>query len=207
MLNILIIGGTQMLGRNFVEYLIKQNKYNLYIANRGVTNPNLFKNECTHIKIDRNDSSSCEVLNNYIFDVVIDFSCYNTIQLQNILKYVKYKKYIYISTISVLDKDILTTYDPNNSYHYYRINKLNCEIYIRNNYIDNILIIRPCAVYGDYDYTNRFYKKNGKFYWKRNNLEANSGTIDVNDLTKFIFKYIEMDVPNFLEINTCSNNN
>jgi nucleoside-diphosphate-sugar epimerase len=207
MLNILILGGTQMLGRNFVEYLLKENKYNVYIANRGITNPDLFINKCSHIKINRNYQASCTALAQYTFDIVIDFSCYTPIQFQNTFQHIKYKKYIYISTVSVFDKDIFTNYNPNNAYHIYRVNKFNCELHIKNIANNNIILIRPCAVYGDFDYTNRFYKKNGKFYWRNNNLEAREGAMDVNDLTKFISKYIEIDTKNFLEINACSHNN
>lgn len=207
MLNILILGGTQMLGRNLIEHLIQKNIYNIFIANRGITNPSLFLNNCQHIKIDRNDEQFCSILANYSFDIVIDFSCYTTSQFQNTFKFLKYKKYIYISTISVFDRDILVNYDKNNNYHIYRVDKLNCEIYIKNSNISNIIIIRPCAIYGDFDYTNRFYKQNGKFYWKCNNSEVGVGTMEVNDLSKFLMNYINLKPISSLEINACENNN
>ena len=45
--DILVLGGTQMLGRDFVETLLSEhtNDYNIYIANRGLTNNHLFEKE------------------------------------------------------------------------------------------------------------------------------------------------------------------
>ena len=91
---ILAIGGTQMIGRDFVEYCLQNLKeYEIYIANRNITNPNLFN--CKHIKIDRDGKESCESLLDFeSFDVVVDFSCYNSRQLYNVLSNLHYKKFL-----------------------------------------------------------------------------------------------------------------
>ena len=80
--NILVLGGTQMLGRDFVETLSNSEEHKIILANRGITNPSLF-NEIDHITIDRNDKSLCSGLSSQPYDYFIDFSCYNLNQFNN----------------------------------------------------------------------------------------------------------------------------
>jgi len=53
MKKILIIGGTQFVGRNLVEQIIPYPEYDITLFNRGITNPDIFP-EVKHIKGDRN---------------------------------------------------------------------------------------------------------------------------------------------------------
>jgi nucleoside-diphosphate-sugar epimerase len=104
---ILVLGGTQMLGRDFVETLLEKDiDYDLALANRGITNSELFNN-LSKIQIDRNIESECNKLNNSQYDYVIDFSCYTIDQFKNTINNLKYKKYIYISTMSVFDQNTI----------------------------------------------------------------------------------------------------
>jgi nucleoside-diphosphate-sugar epimerase len=201
--NILIIGGTQMLGKEFVNQISQQNKYNIFIANRGVTNPLFLKEAAhTHIKIDRNFDAECTKLLNYTFDIVIDFSCYTVNQFKNTYKYLKYKKYIYISTMSVHEKHIISNPNLANDYHRYCVDKFLIEEYIKQNKIKNCLIVRPCAIYGDDDYTNRFYKKDGEYYWKSNNSKVGVGTMHVEDFSQFLLYHIN-EYPEVGSIDVC----
>lgn len=189
-MDILIVGGTQMVGRDFIELILEQNtNYHLTLANRGKTNKNLFSN-IPHINIDRNLSSGCESLAGYFFDIVIDFSCYNINQLVNVLKHVSYNYYVLISTQSVLDKVSLG--DPNNWLYEYANNKKQLENYIVVNKSKNFNIVRPCALYGKNDYTNRFYEKDHQFYWTANNqlVTKNKGTIPVRDFSNRLLEYL-----------------
>lgn len=189
-MNILILGGTQMIGKDFTNLLITNYKnFNIILANRGITNPGLFS-ERLHLKIDRNIESSCQILSNYNFDIVVDFSCYNVEQFNNTYKYLKYNKYIYISTMSVHEKHIINNPDLNNNYHKYCLGKYLVEEFIINNKVKNCLIIRPCAIYGDDDYTNRFYKKDGEYYWKSNNSKVGIGTMSIEELSKLLSYHI-----------------
>jgi len=52
MKKILIIGGTQFVGRNLIEHLIELGTYDITLFNRGITNPDLFP-EIKKIKGDR----------------------------------------------------------------------------------------------------------------------------------------------------------
>ena len=185
--NILVLGGTQMLGRDFVETLSNSEEHKIILANRGITNPSLF-NEIDHITIDRNDKSLCSGLSSQPYDYVIDFSCYNLNQFNNTFPYLQYKKYILISTQSVLDSTVLEKQDRSDLYYQYCLQKKQLEDYIvKDENIKNITIVRPCAVYGDYDYTNRFERRGNDFFWKyTNNAKASkeTGCISVKDVTK-----------------------
>jgi hypothetical protein len=189
---ILVIGGTQMIGRDFVEYCLQNQKdYEVYIANRNITNPNLFN--CKHIKIDRNDKKSCEALLHYkSFEIVVDFSCYNSRQLYNVLSYLKYEKYYVISTTATTQNFILN--DKSHPMYNYASSKLGLENYINTTELkNNISIIRPCIVYGEHDYSGRFVKRDGNFYYKyTNNLVYNDiNHVYVRDFTEKLFKNIQ----------------
>lgn len=44
MIKILVLGGTQFIGRDLVETLMINENYSLSLANRGISNTNLFNN-------------------------------------------------------------------------------------------------------------------------------------------------------------------
>lgn len=185
---ILVIGGTQMIGRDFVE-LCLENNIEPVLANRGITNRSLFKN-LTHIQIDRNYEESCRNLKNIEFDIIIDFSCYNKDQLINILKNVKYNKYIILSTLCVFDNEAIT--DTKHWLNNYCLQKKILEEYIFNNKLNNFLIVRPCVLYGKHDYTNRFYEKNNEIYWKHNNeiVKESKYYIPVRKFSNYLYDYV-----------------
>jgi len=94
---ILIIGGTNFIGRNIVESLLETNKYEVTLFNRGVTNPELFS-DLKKLKGDRY-SNDINFLRNDSWDFVIDMSCYYPKNLEELLKVLgnKVLKYIFIS--------------------------------------------------------------------------------------------------------------
>lgn len=185
--NVLVLGGTQMLGRDFVETLSNSKEHKITLANRGITNPSLF-DEIDHITIDRNDRSLCADLSSQSYDYIVDFSCYNLNQFNNTFPYLQYKRYILISTQSVLETAVLEKQDRSDLYYQYCVQKKQLEDSIVNNeFIKNITIVRPCAVYGDHDYTNRFERRGNDFFWKyTNNAKASkeTGCVSVKDVTK-----------------------
>lgn len=185
--NVLVLGGTQMLGRDFVETLSNSKEHKITLANRGITNPSLF-DEIDHITIDRNDRSLCSDLSSQSYDYIVDFSCYNLNQFNNTFPYLQYKRYILISTQSVLETAVLEKQDRSDLYYQYCVQKKQLEDSIVNNEsIKDITIVRPCAVYGDHDYTNRFERRGNDFFWKyTNNAKASkeTGCVSVKDVTK-----------------------
>ena len=100
---ILILGGTNFIGRNIVESLLETNKYEIILFNRGITNPELFP-DLKKIKGDRY-SNDINFLKNNSWDFVIDVSCFYPENLEELLEILgnKVLKYIYISTCSVYE--------------------------------------------------------------------------------------------------------
>jgi dTDP-4-dehydrorhamnose reductase len=195
----LILGGTQMVGRDFVELLFDNIDYKLSIANRGITNKDLFAH-LEHINIDRNHLDSCKELSGRFFDIVIDFSCYNINQLNNILKFISYDYYILISTQSVLDTHAIQT--KTHWLHQYAKDKKELEQYTIDNNLKNTTIIRPCALYGKHDYTNRFYEHNNKFYSKQsgNEVVSDKYNINVREFSQYLLEHIQHSNLNDIKI-------
>jgi nucleoside-diphosphate-sugar epimerase len=189
----LILGGTQMLGRDFTQSLVDIGQTSLVIANRGLTNPELFRH-INHLAIDRDHADKCKILKEYTFDTIIDFSCYSLNQYLNTANQLnKYQQYILVSTQSVYDYKYMDSFHLDPDYARYCINKQRIEHFIlTKGDKDRTIIIRPCAVYGDHDYTGRFEKRDNVFYWKNTNTVAcpESGAISVKTVTELLLKII-----------------
>jgi 2'-hydroxyisoflavone reductase len=186
---ILIIGGTQMIGRDFVE-LCLENNIKPTLVNRGVTNKDIFSNLKT-IHVDRKNKDSCTILKKeQEYDMVIDFSCYCISDLVNIIDNISYKKYILLSTLCVMDN--LALNDTKHWLHHYCLNKKILENYINANKLKDFLIVRPCVLYGKYDYTNRFYEKDNIIYWKHNNSPVIESKyyIHVRKFSSLLYEYL-----------------
>ena len=168
---ILIIGGTNFIGRNLIEKLSSNKNYDLSIFNRGITNPDLFPN-LNRISGDRN-SHDVTLIHQTHWDYIIDLSCYYPQSLKNIIDGLSpsLKKYIFISTCSVYqehkvhlghENDLIKTCNSDQfhdqSIASYGNRKAACERIMQASSF-NFTILRPDLVYGKYDPTDRFY------YW------------------------------------------
>jgi 2'-hydroxyisoflavone reductase len=176
MKKILILGGTQFIGRNVVERLSALHEYDITLFNRQKTHPELFNN-CTKIKGDRETDDILQLTEQY-WDFIIDLSCYYPNNLEFFLNRMKGKigRYIFISTVSAYQwnedtQNILITEDntetlpcteaqkTDTTMSTYGERKAECErVLLKQEWLDKI-ILRPCIVYGKYDHTDRFY------YW------------------------------------------
>ncbi len=168
---ILILGGTNFIGRNLIERLVSLDKYDLTLLNRGKTNAQFFAN-LKQIKGDRNQASISELVKGD-WDYIIDLSCYFPKSLERIVAATnsRLKKYIFISTISVFqlgvevpinESTLLKVCKPEDwedkSNRTYGERKVACEEILKASAL-NYTILRPAVVYGKYDHTDRFY------YW------------------------------------------
>jgi len=170
---VLILGGTNFIGRNLIEALTKIHEYDLTLFNRGETNPDLFS-DINLIKGDRNTSDISEISTKK-WDYIIDLSCYYPDQINKTIEAVKHplKRYILISTCSVYDNaaynDMLRNEDApilscsieqetDTSPVTYGNRKAKCESILTNSHLP-FSIFRPALVFGKYDNTDRFY------YW------------------------------------------
>ena len=172
MKKILVLGGTNFIGRSLVEYLQKHPEaYDLTLLNRGVTNSDLFPS-IKQIKGDRN-TNEIGALVKGDWDIIIDVSCYFPRSIERIVNNVSkdLEHYIFISTGSVYDTEEKELIDEtgavleckeeeyeDKSVQTYGKRKSACEdILIRSGI--HYTILRPPIVYGEYDKTDRFY------YW------------------------------------------
>lgn len=182
-MNILILGGTKFVGKKFVEYISNYKNINLILANRGFSGR-------SDVYIDRENTSSCSNLKNIHPDIVVDFSCYNLNQFKNTFYNLNFIRYIFISSSAVEAIPFHNVEPDMQEMAQYAYNKKECEEFIQKN-IENYSIIRPCYIVGDEDYTNRFYKKNEKYYWI--NGQELTYYIETERLCEFIFKAIQFN--------------
>jgi 2'-hydroxyisoflavone reductase len=174
MKQVLILGGTNFIGRVLVEKLVGNNEYELTLFNRGKRNADLFS-DVNKIQGDRETDEYKKITSHY-WDYIIDCSGYYPITFNKLLHALKDKvgRYVFISTISVFDlgKAIGQTIDENTHIlsctneqktsalpDAYGEKKAEMErILHMHDWLDKI-ILRPSLVYGKYDFTDRFY------YW------------------------------------------
>jgi 2'-hydroxyisoflavone reductase len=103
---ILILGGTNFIGRNLIETLLILDNYDITIFNRGKSNSNLYP-EVKKIYGDRNTPEIDSIFSKN-WDYIIDLSCYFPNSLSKITKQLNnsVKRYIFISTCSVYNNDL-----------------------------------------------------------------------------------------------------
>ncbi|MFK7969061.1 MAG: NAD-dependent epimerase/dehydratase family protein [Bacteroidia bacterium] len=169
---ILILGGTQFIGRTLVEQLLEDARYEVTLFNRQKTAAALFP-QCKAIKGDRL-TDDIRQIGREDWDYVIDCSCYFPAGLQAVLDNLTSKptQYIFISTCSVYESSNPKTLktedatvlectaeqatDPGPSTYGNR--KIACEHILQASGI-SYTILRPALVFGPYDHTDRLY------YW------------------------------------------
>ncbi len=176
LMKILVIGGTQFIGRHVVEHLLADN-YDVTLLNRGKTGPQLFPN----VPIIKADRESDELKNikglQQNWDAVIDLCAYYPKDVSRILEILNGRtgRYVFCSTISVYAASVMNEPAPiideaspllsctakeavNTSMTTYGQRKAECERVIMNQHKSGVpsIILRPSVVFGAHDYTDRF---------------------------------------------------
>lgn len=171
--NILVLGGTQFIGRNLVEKLFLDKKYKITLFNRQKTGIDLFE-DIPKIQGDR-ETDDINKIQDHHWDYVIDLSCYYPDALKKVLQNLnpEVSKYIFISTCSVYDNEqfqlpmrgenasLLSCTEKQYSDRTtasYGNRKAECERILKSSGINHV-IFRPALVFGPYDHTDRLY------YW------------------------------------------
>lgn len=175
MKEILILGGTQFVGRHLSESLLEESKLQVTLFHRGRTQPQLFP-EYRHLLGDRETDAIRQVLRRD-WDAVIDFSGYYPHTLSALAQALtgRVGRYLYISSISSYDFEQLpegtvwTESGPtlpctpeqaeDHSMLSYGERKAACERALLALPELNPVVFRPGLIYGPYDLTDRFY------YW------------------------------------------
>jgi len=172
-MKILILGGTWFIGRQLTHVL--REHHDVWHFNRGTVpmkDVNLIQGDRFKNETDKLKKFKC--------DIVIDLSCFNAEHFSNTYRYLRnnFNKYIFISTPSV-KTDSLFGQD-----------KLMAEKIIKR--LPNYTIIRPAAVVGKYDYSNRFYFKNNKWRSSINHTQlAKNSYVTLEHLVDSIIKFID----------------
>ena len=172
MKNILIIGGSYFVGRVFVEELVKEGGYSIYVVNRGNVPLNM---EGVHeVVCDRNDVDGLRhKLSPLDWHAVVDFCAYESRDIKNLLSVLpegSSEQYIYISTTSIYkdtlqlpvkeDSPKLTGPQPELGPQMasYAFNKWLAELELMKQCSQlkcHYTSLRPAIIYGKYNYAPR----------------------------------------------------
>lgn len=197
MKKILILGGTNFIGRNLVERLLAMNEFDITLFNRQVTRPDLFPS-VNKIKGNR-ETDEIDQIGQQKWDYVIDLSCYYPAALKSVIDCLPIlNKYIFISTCSVYDNEsgqevlrdensgtlaCTTDQSKNRDTETYGNRKAECErILMRSGLL--FVILRPALVYGKYDPTDRLY------YWLYQVKKNDTLLLPENDQRLFSTTYV-----------------
>jgi 2'-hydroxyisoflavone reductase len=207
-MNLLILGGTQFLGRHLVE-LTLQRGHAVTLFNRGRTNPNLFPDVETLIG-DR--GGNLDALKNRRWDAVIDTCGYSSPKVRATAELLaaSVERYVFVSSISAyadfsrrgLDESAPLAHLANGAVENegdgetYGARKVLCENAVQQNLPGRALIIRPGIIVGPWDPLGRFT------YWAWRIAqggevlapaprEALVQIIDVRDLANWMIRLVE----------------
>ena len=167
-MNILVIGGTRLMGKHLVEQLLSEG-HKVTIATRGKTNDS-FADSVNRIIFDRLEEDSIkENLTGRYFDVVYDSLNYCSNDTKHLLEHISCDRYIMISTISVYDLHTNTKesdFDPmtkeliwcdRDAYPYGEIKRqAECALFQQYQNVKPIAVRFPLVI-GEDDYTKRLY--------------------------------------------------
>jgi 2'-hydroxyisoflavone reductase len=166
-MRILVLGGTQFLGRHIVEQALARG-HEVTLFHRGKTNPHLFP-EQEHVLGDRKES--LEPLVGRRFDSVLDTSGYlpRVVQLSAGALSGTAPHYTFISTISVYADQLTRGQDETGTLgaldnpareditgETYGPLKVLCEQAVADTFTGRVLVIRPGLIVGPHDPTDRF---------------------------------------------------
>lgn len=205
-MKLLILGGTQFLGRHLVDAALK-NGHEVTLFNRGQTNSALYP-EVEKLRGDRD--GHLDALRGRNWDAVIDPSGYVPRVVRQSVEVLKdvVEHYTFVSSLSVYADFSMTGMDEtapvgklddetseNVSEHYGELKAL-CEKEVESGFGERALIVRPGLIVGPYDPTDRFT------YWVRRFAEGGEVLvpgpvhrpvqfIDVRDLAQWTITMVE----------------
>ncbi|OWY23814.1 hypothetical protein C7N43_15460 [Sphingobacteriales bacterium UPWRP_1] len=212
MKKILVLGGTQFIGRVLAENLLLSGNFEVTLFNRGKTNAGLFP-DAKKIHGNRETADLYQTCNEY-WDAVIDISGYfpNTVQAYAQRVKDNCRRYIFISTASVYnlensanrlipeDFELLTCTAQQRTdatMATYGQRKAACEEALLQCPGLDAIILRPSVVYGPYDPFDRHYywlyrtKKRSRILFPEGNADIDSFTF-VQDLARIIIAAIDL---------------
>ena len=212
-MRVLILGGTQFLGRHIVETLLAGG-HTVSVLNRGVS-PDELPAQVERLRGDRNEGPpGLQALMGQTWDVCIEVSGYTPRQVRVSAEalHANLKRYVFISAVSVYgdpqDRPVSETHPrvPPAGEHVTEVNgetygalKVACENIVQQVYGDRATLLRPQVIKGPGDPSGRYA------YWVQRAeqggemLAPGDGSdhlqvIDVRDVARFVATVIERDL-------------
>ena len=212
-MRVLILGGTQFLGRHIVETLLAAG-HAVTVLNRGVS-PDELPRQVERLRGDRDEGPpGLQALMGQAWDVCVDVSGYTPRQVRASAEALRanVKRYVFISAVSVYgdpqDRPVRETHPclPPAGEHVTDVNgetygalKVACENIVQQVYGERATLLRPQVIAGPADPSGRYS------YWVQRAeqggemLAPGDGSdhlqlIDVRDVARFVATVIERDL-------------
>ena len=212
-MRVLILGGTQFLGRHIVETLLAGGHV-VSVLNRGAS-PDPLPTRVERLRADRDEGPpGLQALMGQEWDACVDVSGYTPRQVRASAEALRanVKRYVFISAVSVYgdpqDRPVLETHPrlPPAGEHVTEVNgetygalKVACENIVQQVYGDRATLLRPQVIAGPHDPSGRYT------YWVQragqggDMLAPGDGSdhlqvIDVRDLARFVSTVIGNDL-------------
>ena len=212
-MRVLILGGTQFLGRHIAETLLARG-HAVSVLNRGVS-PDPLPLQVERLRGDRDEGPpGLQALMGQTWDVCVDVSGYTARQVRASAEalHANVKRYVFISAVSVYgdpsDRPVRETHPhlPPAGEHVTEVNgetygalKVACENIVQQVYGDRATLLRPQLIAGPGDPSGRYS------YWVQRAeqggemLAPGDGrdhlqVIDVRDVARFVATVIERDL-------------
>ncbi len=212
-MRVLILGGTQFLGRHLVETLLAAG-HAVSVLNRGIT-PDALPAQVERLRGDRDDGPpGLQALMGQTWDACVDVSGYTPRQVRTSAEALRanVKRYVFISAVSVYgdpsDRPVRETHPrvPPAGEQVIEVNgqtygalKVACENIVQQVYGDRATLLRPQVIAGPHD-------PSGRYTWWVQRAERGSEmlapgdgsdplqVIDVRDVARFVASVVERDL-------------
>lgn len=212
-MKILILGGTQFVGRHIVEALLPAG-HHVSILNRGKS-PDELPAHVERLRGDRDDRiAGLDALADRSWDVCVDVSGYTPQQVRPSATRLQahVSRYIFVSAVSVYgdpaERPVYETHPrlPPADEHVTEVNaetygplKVACETIVEQIYRERCTILRPQVVVGPHDLSGRYSYWVQRALQPREMLAPGDGSdhvqvIDARDLARFTQTVIENDL-------------
>jgi 2'-hydroxyisoflavone reductase len=212
-MRVLILGGTQFIGRHIVETLLRAG-HGVSTLTRGKSLDELAI-EVERLRGDRDEGASgLEAIKGRSWDVCVDVSGYTPRQVRPSAEMLcaRVKRYVFVSAVSVYgdpqDRPVRETHPrlPPASEDVTEVNgetygrlKVACEDIVQQVYADRCTLLRPQIVVGPHDPSGRYS------YWVQRAMQGGEmlapgdgsdhlQVVDVRDLARFAKTVIENDL-------------